>query len=93
MAAHADTAKHRLPMPIPALQPYANRSGHSGVVAYAASGAGLLVEFSGGSVYFYSLDVPGRRHVERMKSLADAGSGLSSYISRHVGQRFAARLR
>ena len=79
--------------PVPPLHRYANRSGHSGVAAYAARGDGILVEFSDGKLYFYSLAVPGRHHVERMKALAEAGAGLSSYISRQVGRRFAARVR
>lgn len=78
---------------IPALQRYSNRSGHSGVAGYAARDDGLLVEFVDGKLYLYSHEVPGRRHVERMKSLADAGAGLSTYISRHVGRRFAARIK
>ena len=31
-------------------------------------------------------------HVAEMKRLAQAGRGLGSYISRHVGKNFAARL-
>jgi hypothetical protein len=80
-------------MRVPALRRYANHSGHSGVAAYAIRGDGLLVEFNDGKLYFYSLEVPGRRHVERMQSLAEAGTGLSTYISRHIGRRYAARLR
>lgn len=80
-------------MPVPGLQRYANRSGHSGVAGYAAREDGLLVEFVDGKLYFYNHEVPGRRHVERMKSLADAGAGLNTYISRHVGRRFAARIK
>ena len=53
----------------------------------------ITVEFVDGRVYLYNYEVPGQRHVERMKSLAAAGHGLSSYISRHIGKRFAARLR
>ena len=75
------------------MQRYANRSGHSGVAGFAARSDGLLVEFNDGKLYFYSFDVPGRRHVERMKALAEDGAGLSTYISRHVGRRFAARIK
>lgn len=78
---------------IPALHRYPNRSGDSGVAGYAARRTAIAVEFADGRVYLYSYDVPGRRHVERMKSLATEGTGLSAYISRHVGKRFAARLR
>lgn len=97
MATHATptssaaTASHA--MRVPALQRYGNHSGHSDVVAYATSADGVVVEFNDGKLYFYSVEVPGRRHVERMKALAEAGAGLSTYISRHIGRRFAARLK
>ncbi|HVR82541.1 MAG TPA: hypothetical protein VHF02_10740 [Luteimonas sp.] len=78
---------------IPGLHRYPNLGGQSGVVAYAARRNAIAVEFTDGKVYLYSYEVPGRHHVERMKSLADEGIGLSTYISRHVGNRFAARLR
>lgn len=76
-----------------ALQRYGNRSGRSAVHAYAARRNALAVEFGDGKIYLYNYEVPGRHHVERMKSLAIDGEGLGSYISRHIGKRFAARLR
>lgn len=78
---------------IPGLHPYPDLSGHSGVSGYVAHPDAIAVEFVDGRIYLYSYKVPGRRHVERMKSLARDGAGLSSYISRHVGKRFAARLK
>lgn len=78
---------------IPALHRYPNRGERSGVAAYAARRNAIAVEFTDGKIYLYSYDCPGRRHVERMKSLATDGTGLSTYISRHIGKRFAARLR
>ena len=78
---------------LPALHRYPDHSERSGVVAYAARRDAIAVEFVDGRVYLYNYAVPGRQHVERMKSLAAEGSGLSSYISRHIGKRFAARLR
>jgi len=50
------------------------------------------VDVLAGEVNLYSHDCPGRLHVGRMKVLARDGRGLSTYISRHVGNRFAARL-
>ena len=78
---------------LPALHRYPDHSGRSGVAAYAARRDAIAVEFNDGRVFLYNYSVPGRHHVERMKSLAAEGSGLSSYISRHIGKRFAARLR
>lgn len=78
---------------LPALHRYPDHSGRSGVAGYATQSNAITVEFMDGRVYLYSYQVPGRHHVERMKSLAREGTGLSAYISRHVGKRFATRLR
>lgn len=75
------------------LQPYANRSGASGVVAFATGPRGIAVQFVDGSVYVYDLDRPGPAAVAEMKRLARAGQGLSTYISRHVRDGYAQRLR
>ena len=77
---------------MPSFHRYRNQSGHSGVVAYAILPDAIAVQFLDGTVYLYNHDCPGRRHVGRMKTLAREGRGLSTYISRHVGNRFSARL-
>jgi len=79
-------------MMMPPFHRYRNHNGHSGVVAYAIMPEAIAVQFLDGMVYLYSHDCPGRRHVGRMKALAREGRGLSTYITRHVGNRFAARL-
>lgn len=75
----------------PPLQPYANRSGDSGVTRYAVVGDAIVIEFSGGDCYLYDSVSPGPLHVRRMQELAAAGRGLSTYISRNV-YRYRARL-
>jgi hypothetical protein len=75
------------------MQRYANRDGNSGVVAFATGPLGLAVEFTNGAVYVYDLEHPGAEAVAEMKRLARAGQGLSTYISRHVRENFAKRLR
>lgn len=77
---------------MPPFHRYRNQSGHSGVVAYALMPDAIAVEFIDGRAYLYSHACPGRRHVSRMKVIAREGRGLATYISRHVGNRFAARL-
>ena len=77
---------------MPPFHRYRNLSGHSGVVAYSIQSDAIALEFVDGSIYLYSHDCPGRRHVARMKVLAREGSGLSSYISRQIRNRFTARL-
>lgn len=76
----------------PLFHRYGNRSGHSGVAGYALVGEGIAVKFSNGAVYLYDRGCPGRMHVARMTQLAREGSGLATYISRRVGQRYATRL-
>lgn len=75
------------------MQRYANRSGGSGVVAFATGPRGIAVEFVDGSVYVYDLERPGAQAVADMKRLARAGEGLSTYISRFVRDNYAKKLR
>ncbi|GGY88683.1 hypothetical protein ACFFTM_14910 [Pseudoduganella plicata] len=70
---------------------YRNLEGHSGVLAYDIRADAIAVKFAGGDVYEYTYGRPGRAHVEEMKRLALAGRGLSTYISRHVREDYAAR--
>jgi hypothetical protein len=70
---------------------YRNLEGHSGVLAYDIRADAIAVKFAGGDVYNYTYARPGRTHVEEMKRLALAGRGLSTYISRHVREDYAAR--
>ncbi len=68
---------------------YRNLSGKSGVVAYALAEDAIRVRFAGSDrVYEYSHASAGRAHVAEMKRLAAAGRGLSTYISRHVADRY-----
>jgi len=68
---------------------YLNLSGDSGVVAYELRPNAVKVKFRGSDrVYVYSHASAGATHVARMKRLAEAGRGLSTYISRHVHDRY-----
>jgi hypothetical protein len=75
------------------MERYADRSGNSGIHAYEVRENAIAVEFKSDGVYLYTHESAGAEHVERMISLARAGRGLSAYISRHVKDRCAARLR
>jgi len=75
------------------MQRYANREGDSGVVAFATGPAGIAVQFTNGSIYVYDVERPGRQAVSDMKRLARAGRGLSTYISQHVRDNYAKKLR
>ena len=75
------------------MQRYKNLSGNSGIRAYELIGDSIDVEFSGGAVYRYDYATTGRHKVETMKALANAGEGLGTFISQHVGDAYAEKLR
>lgn len=72
--------------------PYKNIAGNSGVIAYDTGPDFLIVEFINGSVYRYDYGSNGKEVIEGMKLLAEAGQGLSTFISRYV-RDYAERLR
>ena len=74
------------------MQRYANRSGDSGVVAYALGQDSITVKFIGGDRYEYTEDSAGVEHIARMRERAANGRGLSTYISQHVRDRYARKL-
>jgi hypothetical protein len=74
------------------MKPYRNRSGRSGVSAYAIGDGFILVRFVNDGTYEYTDAEPGRTHVRNMQRLAEAGIGLSTYISRFVRERYARKL-
>lgn len=63
---------------------YANQGGDSPITRYWLLPEAVRVEFKGKGVYTYSHASAGAAHVERMKLLAMAGRGLSTYIAHHV---------
>ena len=65
---------------------YANRSGDSGVQAYRTTADAIFVKFvNRDAPYEYSSKGrAGPQRVARMKALAEAGQGLSTFISRHA---------
>jgi hypothetical protein len=71
---------------------YRNLSGNSGVEAFESLDDGIVVRFRGGATYLYDYSVPGRAAVEKMKRLAEEGRGLSTYITRFVGDKYAAKV-
>ena len=71
---------------------YENLSGKSGVSAYEIRDNAILIEFRHGGQYLYDHDIPGKEEVEEMKRLAVQGSGLMTFINKHVRKRFALKL-
>lgn len=75
------------------MERYRNLAGNSGVSAYALDKESITVKFRDGGVYLYTNASAGADNVAEMKRLASAGRGLSSFISRVVHDRYAAKLR
>jgi hypothetical protein len=69
-------------------EPYGKSSANSGVTRYAVSPNAIHVQFQDDRVYVYSHLKPGPRQVETLKQLALKGTGLSTYISQHVHERY-----
>lgn len=68
---------------------YKNLDGNSGVLAYEAGADFIKVQFTGGIVYLYNSKVSGKNNIEQMKTLAERGRGLSTYISTFVKDLYA----
>ena len=73
------------------MTPYANLDGgKSSVVSYELGEDFILIQFEQNKHYLYNYSRPGKEHVEAMKKLAVAGSGLNAYVGRReVCYRYA----
>ena len=71
------------------MQPYANRSGNSGVEAFQIGPDFIIVKFRGSHTYLYEYDTTGAELVDAMKELAVEGRGLCTFISKNVQERYA----
>jgi len=71
----------------------ANLSRNSGVAGYEIAGLSIQAAFKDGTLYVYDHQRPGAARVETMKSLADAGLGLNTFINQFVNDDYAKRLR
>ena len=67
---------------------YRNLSGHSGVVSYETTADSITLTFVNGDRYLYTAARPGRAAVDRMKTLAKAGRGLSTFVSQRVREAY-----
>jgi hypothetical protein len=74
------------------MKPYKKQSGPSGVSAYSIGTDNIKIRFVDGSIYLYNFKSTGKRNVERMKQLAEAGKGLATFINKYVRKKFAAQL-
>ena len=71
---------------------YRNLDGHSGVSAYELGEGWIRIRFVGGETYEYTDAATGAEHVRNMQTLARAGEGLATYVSRFVHEAYARKL-
>jgi hypothetical protein len=71
------------------MERYGNANGSSGVTHYEIGPDFIDVAFGNAGTYRYDHTMPGQLHVHRMKQLAIAGRGLSTYISAVVRNQYA----
>ncbi|MCX3264206.1 hypothetical protein [Pedobacter agri] len=74
------------------MERYLNHSGSSGVAAYQIGEDYIWVQFTSGSIYEYTYSSAGTRNIEEMKSLANSGSGLNSFIMKNVRNKYSRKI-
>jgi len=67
---------------------YKNIAGDSGIKAFEISEHSITVQFTTGATYLYTYSSAGKKHIEKMKKLALAGKGLSTFISQNVKDNY-----
>ncbi len=66
------------------MTPYISKSGKpSGVKAYEIGDDYIKVRFSNFETYLYPVSLNGKRVIDKMKLLALASEGFSTFIARH----------
>jgi len=71
---------------------YRNLDGQSGVLAYELGKGWIHTRFVGGETYEYTDAVTGGENVRNLQVLAQAGQGLSTYVSKFVHDTYARKL-
>ena len=74
------------------MQLYQN-AGNSGVQLFEAGSDFIILEFGDEARYLYNYIRPGKRHVQSMMKLAEKGSGLATYINKHVRNNYFEKLK
>ena len=71
---------------------YKNLGGGSNVRAYEITDDSITVQFNDGGTYLYNYDSAGREVIEKMKTLAEAGQGLNTFINLYAREAYSAKL-
>lgn len=72
---------------------YKNLGGGSGISSYVIGADSIEVTFNDCSVYLYNYASAGKGNIEKMKSLAESGSGLNRFINANVKKLYVSKLR
>ena len=72
---------------------YKNLGRNSGVYSYDIGREYIIITFNTGASYEYTYGSAGISSVEELKKLAVGGSGLNSYINKHVKYKYSRKLK
>jgi len=71
---------------------YEDRSGRGGITGYENLPDGIILEFRYKDQYLYDYSQPGKEHVEQMKTLAEKGKGLTTYVNQNIRGNYKEKL-
>lgn len=74
------------------MKSYRDAGGDSGVSAYEYGADWIRVQFKDNAVYEYTSSSAGQGNIDTLKSLADAGNGLNSFINKNVKKRYSQKI-
>ena len=74
------------------MHPYKNSKDNSGVIAYEIGDDSIIAQFQDGSAYLYNYKSSGKANIEKMKALALAGEGLTTFINQVVRDRYSKKV-
>jgi len=72
---------------------YKNLSGKSAVVSYKMDKDSMAIRFADSSVYLYTNQSADPANISKMKTLAQAGKGLGTFIEAGIKDRFSRKVR
>ncbi len=75
------------------MEKYRNLSGNSAVATYELAKDSVKIGFTTHAVYLYTNQSAGSGNISKMKTLALAGKGLSTFIDTNVKKRFSRKVR
>jgi len=65
---------------------------NSGVLAYEIGDDRIKIKFLDGTIYLYTYQSAGTENIEQMKTLANAGRGLTTFINQAVRDQYAIKV-